>query len=112
MVILTQIMDARFCVNILRVGLLPFIESQYPDHHRFQQDNDPKYTSHKAKELFDDNGINWWHTPAESPYLNPIEKVWSHMKYYLAYTIICCRYIDHIYKVIPKVIEKEWRACH
>ena len=35
-VILTQIMDAGFYVNILRVGLLPFIESQYPDHHRFQ----------------------------------------------------------------------------
>ena len=66
-VIFTQTMDAEFYVNILRVGLLPFIQSQYPDHHQFQQDNDPKHTSRKAKEFFDDNGINWWRTPAESP---------------------------------------------
>ena len=80
-------MDADLYVNILQVGLLPFVWTNYPEHHRFQQDNDLKHTSHNAKELFENEGINWWHTPAEFPDLHLIERVWSHLKYYLANTI-------------------------
>lgn len=40
-----------------------------------------------AKQFFVDNDIDWWHTPAESPDLNPIERVWSHIKQYLTHTI-------------------------
>ena len=29
------------------------------------------------------NKVNWWKSPAESPDLNPIEKVWGSMKTYL-----------------------------
>lgn len=31
--------------EILSNGLLPFIQSTFPDGHRFQQDNDPKHES-------------------------------------------------------------------
>lgn len=128
-VVFTQIMDADFYVKILETGLLPFIATHYPEHHRFQQDNDPKHTSRKAKGFFDANGVNWWRTPAESPDLNPIERVWAQLKYYLAYSVKpsntrelvdgiktfwstkltpaqCCRHIDHLKKAIPKVLEK------
>ena len=55
----------------------------YRDSHRFMQDNDPKHTSRLASQFFEDNGINWWRTPAESPDCNPIENLWHDMKGYL-----------------------------
>ena len=37
------------------------------------QDNDPKHVSRLARVYMEENGINWWCTPAESPGLYPIE---------------------------------------
>ena len=47
------------------------------------QDNDPKHTSKKAKKLYEQQGINWWPTPASSTDVNPIERVWRELKYYI-----------------------------
>ena len=70
---------------------------------------------------------------AHPPDLNPIERVWSHMKQYLTYTIKpknkdelvsgikrfwfekltvsqCKKYINHIKKVIPGILEKNGQA--
>ena len=33
------------------------------------------------------SNTNWGHPPAESPKLNPIERVWSHLKQYLIHNI-------------------------
>ena len=44
------------------------------------QDNDPKHTSRAAKAFFDQNGVNWWHTPPKSPDANPIENLWHELK--------------------------------
>ena len=127
-------MDATFYVNeILEKTLLPFIESRFPDGHRFQQDNDPKHTSRLAQELMDQSGINWWKTPPESPDLKPIELIWHELKHFLRTNVKpttkdellsgitrfwqermtaekCTTYINHLQKVVPLIVQREGRA--
>ena len=133
LVIFTGIMDSTFYTEeILRNTLMPFLRTAYPDGHRFQQDNDPKHTSKRARAFMEENEINWWPTPPESPDLNPIENLWHELKHHLRKRVKprtaeqleggiqdfwtgmtperCCRYIDHLKKVVPKVIECEGRA--
>ena len=128
------IMDAQFYVSkILSNGLLPFIRRTFPDGHRFQQDNDPKHTSRLAGNFMEDNGINWWKTPAESPDLNPIEMLWHELKHFLRNIVKprtkeelingierfwnervdaenCTKYIGHLQKVLPIVVERQGKA--
>ena len=81
MVIFTSILTStRY---ILEAGLLPFLESAYPEGHQYMQDNDTKHTSRYALWWYTEKEINWWKTPASSPDLNPIELVWHTMKEYL-----------------------------
>ena len=91
------------------------------------QDNDPKHTSKLGESFLRTNGINWWKTPPESPDLNPIENLWHELKEYLRREVKprskdelvdgivqfwgsvsgekCRKYIRHLHKVIPRVIE-------
>ena len=80
-----------------------------------------------AQKFYTDNFINWWCTPPESPDINPIENLWHEMKDHLRGVVKprnkqevidgivafwntidkqCAKYIGHLQKVIPKVIEK------
>ena len=90
--------SSQYC-SILETALLAFIEVEYPDGHRFQQDNDPKHTNNYTKNFLLDNSVNWWKTLAESPDLNPKEGI-----------NVCRKFIDHLYKVMPKVVEVEGAA--
>ncbi len=121
------IMDKCLYTEILEKTLLPFIHEVYPFGHRFMQDNDPKHTSLHTRAFLQDNHINWMRTPAESPDANPIENLWHEMKEYnrrevkpttkaelikglqdfwnLVDINKCNKYIRHLRKVIPRIIE-------
>lgn len=126
------IMRAPLYVEILEETLLPFVSAVYPDHHRFMQDNDPKHTSRLAGAFFHNNCVNWWKTPAESPDANPIENLWHEMKEFIRRevkprnkeelvdgierfwgtvdVVKCRKYIRHLRKVLPKIIEVDGAA--
>lgn len=125
-------MDSVFYQQILREKLLPFINTTFPDGHRLVPDNDPKHVSRSTTEFMTNNRINHWKTPPESPDLNPIENLWATLKYHIQRRVkprnqqqlikaiqefwdsvtpaMCNKYIDHLYKVVPKVIEVKGRA--
>lgn len=128
------IMAAPLFCEILQRTLIPFLHKTFPHPavHRFMQDNDPKHTSRAAQEFYAQSGINWWRTPAESPDLNPIENLWHELKEYIRREVKpatkgdlvrginafwasvdenkCCHYINHLGKVIPRVIEVNGEA--
>ena len=126
-VIFEGIMDAVLYTSILDQSLVPFIQEQFPHQHKFMQDNDPKHTLRHAREFLTECRINWWKTPAESPDCNPIENLWHELKEFIrrevkphkkeeliqgilsfwdTVTVNKCRkYIGHLKKVIPRVIE-------
>ena len=125
--VLPGIMNAPVYIDILEQTLLPFVREVYPDSHRFMQDNDPKHTSKKGQEFLSTNKITWWKTPPKSPDLNPIENLWHEMKEFIRREVKpktkdelvdgitefwgsvsgekCRKYIRHLNKVIPRVIE-------
>ena len=123
--------STRYC-EILESGLLPFLHKTFPDGYRFRQDNDPKHTSNYTKNFLLKNSVDWWRTPPDSSDLNPIDNVWGSWKYFLRHAYkpknlkklvpdikqfwksmipeVCRKYIGHLQKVMPKVVDLEGAA--
>ena len=93
------LMDAEFYCEILDDYLVPFIHTVYPHNHRFMQNNDPKHTSRRAQAFFAEKGINWWHTPPESPDANPIENLWHELKV-CTYMYNVCMYGTYVHTYV------------
>ena len=131
--IFTGIMDSTYYQSILKNYLVPFIQTVYPESHRFMQDNDPKHVSRSTIQFMNDENINYWPTPPESPDLNPIENLWAGLKRYIRKTKkprnkqqliegikeswrdhvtpeLCNKYINHLMNVLPIVIKKNGAA--
>ena len=122
------IMEAEFYViEILPNGLLPFVQETFRDGYRFQEDNDPKHSSRLAVRFMEENAMNWWKKPPESPDLNPIKNLWHELKHFLKNkakphtkdelvhgiarfwaekvdAAKCIKYIGHLQCVLPKVV--------
>ena len=120
-------MDGIRFGEILDTSLISFLSECFPGGHRFQMDNDPKYRSKHIENYLKRNAVNWWVTPPKSPDLNPIENIWGSLKQFLRNTYkphnleelkqgilqfwqsltptVCRNYINHLHKVIPRVVE-------
>ena len=128
LIIFSGTLIATKYTKILDAGLLPFTQAVFSDGYRLQQDNDPKHCANYTKNYFAEKNVNWWPTPPESPDLNPIENMWGTMKEFLrneckprnldelkagirtfwktVTAAKCEKYINHLQKVIPVVIQK------
>ena len=99
-------MDAQQYCDILEDKVVESFEKlEVPEEDRvLQQDNDPKHTSKKALQQFEDNDIQVLVWPSQSSNINPIEHLWVQLKRALQ------RYLTSpkgVYKLWKRV-EVEW----
>ena len=117
--------------EVLRTHLVPFLRTQLPNG-RLQQDNAPCHVSKATHRFLEENNIPLFQTPSESPDCNPIENMWHELKHFICTTVKpcskeelvqgiktfwatvtpakCCRYIDHLNKIIPNVMQVNGEA--
>lgn len=79
--IVEGIMDHKYYINILRANLPETAEKLgLTNDYYFYQDNDPKHKAYNVRNWLLYNCPHVLETPPQSPDLNPIEHVWSHLE--------------------------------
>lgn len=105
--VFTDNLNAQKMVKLYERGLLTSVKrwfNQTEDQWILQEDNDPKHRSRICTQWKAENGITVLPWPSQSPDANPIENVWSLMKYKLR-----GRRIIKI-KTLVHHIRKIWRS--
>jgi len=99
-------MDADLYCQILKEDLVESLEfyGKEASDIIFQQDNDPKHTSRKAKEVMEELELTVMKWPAQSPDLNPIEHLWFHLKQQLAKHLVPPAGINELWERV----QEEW----
>lgn len=73
----------------------------------FQQDNDPKHTSHLAQTTLSKLGLEVFDWPSQSPDLNPIEHFWNHVDRNIRSKNIVYSDKNHLWEELEKELEQK-----
>ena len=70
-------------------------------------------TKAALQDFFKSRGINWWHTPPESPDANPIENLWHGVKGTLVHVHVhtCMLLNIHVGEIVVSVHDHSNKAA-
>ena len=103
LVFIDGIMDHKVYIKLLQDNLGPSVTKLgLEDSYIFTQDNDPKHRAWNTRMYLLHKNINYMETPPQSPDINPIEHLWSHLE-----TQIRKRTINNIHQ-LRTALKEEW----
>ena len=133
LMIFTSHFNARGFQYLGNSFIVPFVNQVFPEYHRLHLDNASFHCCATSVEWLQNNNLNHFKTPAQSPDLNAVELVWNDIKSYIGLVVkprtlqelsqgiikfwreqvtieYCNRKIDHLHRVIDTVIALKGKA--